>query len=797
MITAKRLVLDNVVLFQHAELDLAEPGVVLVQGHNLQSKLSAATNAVGKSLLMSAIPNCRYHSLPLAVRKKSRRDLLQAPTSTIRFEFVTEDGTEIALIQTPSTYTVVENGKDLGIKRIDLAQQYVDRHFPINMAEFYTTTYLTTQRPCEFLARSPAERQQFLLDVFSLHFYEKVRQQLAVQLQAVSKKETEVEVVAKRLQAQLAVRDQLQWSAADHATLVTQQLEQQTLATRLNKLQAQTHRLQTKIDGLQDLLQLDLQLNRLRKLYCWELPPAKLQVVLRNLRTKLLQQEKQQAMQAGLVQAMETAQQQQDQLVLPTTSQSEVIEQLVQVQEQQQRVQQKYMDQKKLAATEQRLRDQLTQLTQQLDRTGLVSLISGWNLARLEQELDHARTLQQAHQLLQGGHTADCPLCGAELDGSVLQTKFAAAKQLVANEKPLIAYLQSQQQLSQLAPPPAGLTRQCWLRKAEHKLARLERHQQAWQRHQQAWQRYTELQQQIEQLGQQLATAEQVITISLAEWQPVASEPTTSAQLDQWLELCQQILQQLAAKTSLATTYGLDATLPQSEYRQQLQLLQTKLQQLQEQQQQVQHQQLQLTDQCQDLSHRQTQHNFVVKDIQQLQAQLDAATVAVASKRLLQALTSAYGSRGLKNYVLQRLCKTLETNLNTFAPFCFAEPMRFEIQVVKGGVTVLAQRSSGLVSDIRLLSGAESACFRLTLMLSLLGLIPSSRRVNFAILDEADYNMGPSLRTHFITHFLPQLQQVIPTIFVVTPNAAGYDSVADRVLTITKNKNKSTLMWSS
>lgn len=135
---------------------------------------------------------------------------------------------------------------------------------------------------------------------------------------------------------------------------------------------------------------------------------------------------------------------------------------------------------------------------------------------------------------------------------------------------------------------------------------------------------------------------------------------------------------------------------------------------------------------------------------------------------IYEALTKAYGAKGIKidqiNYLAQAFCK----NLNKYANLVYNKRIKFTINVDSTNFNILAERN-GYSSDVCMLSGAESRCFQLLCLLSLLPFIPEKYRTDFIILDELEAGIQESGR-HLLTQgFFKTLLNIVPKIIVITP----------------------------
>lgn len=154
---------------------------------------------------------------------------------------------------------------------------------------------------------------------------------------------------------------------------------------------------------------------------------------------------------------------------------------------------------------------------------------------------------------------------------------------------------------------------------------------------------------------------------------------------------------------------------------------------------------------------------------------------------LVTALVEAYGPKGLRGYDVDELVGLYVNNLNQYSSLVFSEPVDFSYVIGNRSVQLLATRGKRTY-DICHLSGAESQAFNLLSLLALTPLVPEQYRSNVLIMDEIDSAMSPQNRKLLANELLPRLQQLIPTIFVVTPHSEREFYVPNSVNYIVERK---------
>jgi hypothetical protein len=155
-------------------------------------------------------------------------------------------------------------------------------------------------------------------------------------------------------------------------------------------------------------------------------------------------------------------------------------------------------------------------------------------------------------------------------------------------------------------------------------------------------------------------------------------------------------------------------------------------------------------------------------ELAETQLKIKKLTPSLDDKRVLEVLIKAYGSKGLKTLAANQICSLLESNLNYYRGLVFAESFTFSVNVTDSGMSIIVDRNNGHPpSDVRTLSGAESNCFRLLFIISLLPLVPNDRRLNMLVLDEPTAHCHVTTRNLIYDSYLPALMEVIPNIYVI------------------------------
>lgn len=197
------------------------------------------------------------------------------------------------------------------------------------------------------------------------------------------------------------------------------------------------------------------------------------------------------------------------------------------------------------------------------------------------------------------------------------------------------------------------------------------------------------------------------------------------------------------------------------------------------------------------LKNRKNSYDLYNSKLTDLQWQEKELNQQVLDLPILNSLVQAYSPKGLRNIALNNVATLFQTNLNTFASLLYGESIKFCIQAQDAGISAKVERENGTASDIRLLSGSESDSFSLLYLLTVLSLMPVSRRTNFVVLDEMDSHMDEISRGRFYTTYLSTLKTVVPNIFVITPRTLDTEvplTSFSRLVRVEKTDGKSRVL---
>ena len=168
---------------KRAEFDLDYKGITTIFGLNKDAG-AAYTNASGKSLLFTSIPEIAYGTPP------SGKDQTKHVKAEIGVEFK-NDKDVVSFTKTygkgKKGFVVLKNGKDVNVRTLDYAQKKLQQYFGGSEEDFYTTRYIDNTIPHPLIVGKAATRQDFFVRMFNLENVDAIRHLLLAELREVQK----------------------------------------------------------------------------------------------------------------------------------------------------------------------------------------------------------------------------------------------------------------------------------------------------------------------------------------------------------------------------------------------------------------------------------------------------------------------------------------------------------------------------------------------------------------------------------------------------------------------------------
>lgn len=777
MIELQELHLKNVVYIKQAAIKFI-PGLTFVRGLNRDSGIletDASSNGAGKSLLFSTIPNVTYFAPPLSIRKKDKKEILRKTDASIGITF--KSGEHVYTVcQSPSKYKVLKDGTDLKIRTVPLAEQYIRQIFPLSEVLFYTTCYVSTQKLYPFQNDSDLLRLEHLISVFALNNYEKLKVHFSQLLTTLKSQEVKLGVLEQRkdvLKADVAKYDSVTDNQVDPELKSKLDAEYRELDKKSKSIVALIHGYQVTLRDLRSLLDVETRLHDLRKVWKHREGPKEVRARLRselkaahewtafhNLNQNYKSKRRSLRLRLKQLEKPENDEQFYSTRIKVLRKSQLAFEEQLRVLDAKQKEYKEAERQLELAV--ERVKELGLDPHDPKCKPKILHIISQHDI---ESRIAQSRVTLKLKALLDHEHEDGlCPTCTSVVDYKAIR---ALVKQARTELRTLELLEQQQQALhtwkSRLLEykDSTDFTTEIQQVRSEIK-KRISDTKQAELLRDQA-RVWSELSDSIKSLH--------------APAQPESEEPAGDASsIERQLELCDQILSTLSQKSHLLDASDLRSVL--GDYKdptviqREIKSLESRVKQADSEALVVRTRLKDVADEKMRLERAQSEYDLYMKEYRKVCSEIEVLKPGLEKRQVLEVLIKAYGNRGLRVLAASKICGLLEQNLNQYRHLVFCEPFTFQISVSDSGMSILVDRGNGQVSDVRSLSGAESNCYRLLFVLSILSLIPSSMRTNMLVLDEPTSHSDLVTRTLFLERYLPAITQIVPCVYVITPHAS-------------------------
>lgn len=768
------LELSNVVYFKSAKVDLGKNPVTFVRGLNLDSdKKTPTSNYAGKSLLLGSPSTVLFSAPPLSIKKKAKKELL-GKKSSIKLTIKTP-AHRYRIVQTASSYKIFEDGIDLKVRTVPLAETFIRENiFPLSQLDYYTYCYVSSEKPFRMQCDSDADRLTHLTSLFRLEDYDRLKRFFLDKLGELKAEEIKLQVYEKEaLDAKTrlkGIRSKTTVKPSKKKKILAKlSSERKALEREIDRLSKKQYKLSTLRKTLEGLLKIEQKLDDLRTVYQPKLHPQKRKVVLQDLIEKAREYREYKIALDVYLTNVSDIKSKLSKIELPPTKEkvlrarketleadSEVLAEKVEKLE----AKQESYEAKEAKVVQ--LQECYTKLSADEQKVSLKkdyhSIIAGLKTTlRLQTLFEDC----QDHS----SKKSTCPTCLSAVDLEGIKQAVKRAQQ----ELPKVIRLQKAQALvKELQTARAELDAETPIKT---KLQRLKKEESV-------------LEEEMVLLDVDLSLYKKhkhLVTLMDGIQKPSkvvapAEENQNVEALKKELALCQEVLVQLAAReafvhkldedsSSLRTVQKVKARLKEVSYD--LSSTEDRLRANRKSLTKI----LRIYD---DITTSSNELEIYTKQFESIQQKINALKPLLKDKNLFESLVRAYSSKGLKTSVASDICSLLEQNLNAYASLIFCEPYTFTVTVSSTGVSIIVDRQNGKQSDVRNMSGAESNCFRLLFAFSILPLIPDDRRINTLTLDEPCSHQDEVSRKKFLTTFLPALSELVPNIFVITPNPDDY-----------------------
>lgn len=785
MIEPQEVEISNVLSLKKVKSRLNTTSLTFVRGANLDASQATPTNnGAGKSLFFSTIPNVAYFSPPCSLKKKAKRELL-GKGSSIKFTFKGNDGCIYAITQTATKYVIEKDGVDIKIRTTPLAEQYIRQVWPLTEIEYYTHGYLSTQRPFLLQSDSDANRLTHFSTIFRLDQHDVLRQFFSTKLRSIKDDEIRLSTLEQKA---LSLKTNLKKvkSLFDEDALNTSKKELKVLEKEIQALVKEEFEVLKTIQALKTLKTIEKELDELRGNYKSSSHPDKRVVWLKKQRTLVRAVEAYESLLDSYTKTIKTTKAKIDALKLPKKSSNDLTLQVEELSKKKKKLKAQISELEDTKSAYDALVREGKKLSKELlDEHEIDSKSDKVDLdADYSAEIESCRTSLRLEKLLKHDHLdGKCPTCLSDVDIKDIKQVVAKAKRRLPDLEKLV---DSQELYRKLLKVKSSLSKVDFdaaeLESAEKELKSVEKLLERNSADLAVWEKHETLQQALEAVEKPKKPKE------------VPETDLSLSELDDEIDLCVNILKHLEAKDRLIHN---NEELPKcrtvSEVEQHLKSQEKRKVKLEESLEVKRKASSKITSSIDKQRTLSSEINLYTKELKDSQTQIDKLKPGLADKKVLEVLIKAYSHKGLKTIVANKICALLETNLNYYRDLIFLEPFTFSVHAGDKGLSIKVDRKNGHISDVRNLSGAESNCFRLLFLISLLPLIPNEHRLSMLVLDEPMSHADEVPRKLFLERYLPALQEVVPNIYVITPNESDAVKGADEWV-LRKQKGITTLV---
>lgn len=735
-----RATLSNVVTFGEVDLDLTRHPLVVISGRNLDSDTPNNRNGVGKSVLWGTLPILMYDNDPLSLTKRSsKKKALNDKESRIGFEW-THLGQKVKAALNSKNYFIEIDGVDMEVhkSRQEVGRDWIRKMFPLSQAEFYSYAYLTTQRPHPFQRVTGTERMKYIIDLFDLDVYDKLRANFSAKVSAAQKEADRAETLASELQVAevelktiKVTKEEVAEAEAREAKIRDQLMGDSGILTKIQKYREQRSAVKQRATLQARLDELDVESDDPEE----EIAALeKLVDDLADYRSYLEAKEEYDESHAALTKKLKAIKVSSE----PVSARvDEIRDRLTEIDEE--------LD---VADEVQEKRGELRARLKRLDAV-LAEFVPDGDRESWEEERAAMRAIikvakEFGSEIVGSKKGCVCPTCRQNVDVAALKKSSLRAQKKLAEVDKALTYFDGVDtraevaaELKALPPMPNVKALKAEGRNLARELDELEKTEQL-QRDR------TEIQRELRALKAPRAVKKPATKLTAKEIKARGRALTT------YIELRDQLAELPEHDVDVAT-------------------LDSRIKVLDDKRTKLLAQSDKVAREVSTLRAAYLQKRSVLKTVRRLREELAASEDVMQRLKLYKVMQKAYAG-DIKAQAVAEVLGMIEEQLNVLQSLAFPESMRFRLAVnSRNEVEAQAIRHDGRTSDIANLSGAESNCFALLWAVTMLVFAPEHKRPNFIILDEPDNTCSPGVREHLITEFLPKLMSIVPHVFWITP----------------------------
>lgn len=753
MFSVKGIILNNVVVFDKAHIPFKGKGLVVISGLNKDCLESDdQTNAVGKSLCLSTIPNVFFYSSPLATKKNSKKDMLQSKDSCITI-YGSSEGKNYKIEQKQKGTSIYERDGtewvDQGYRTDKIQREALERIFLLSQEEFYSYVYIQNQRSLEFQVGSPTTRLKFITKSFTqLGVYDQLHTYFSRQLSKLKKDEGKYDVLLNQYQDTVSRRKKLELPD-DAKTLYRQYaqdlddltaeldtiLEKEGKINSLHKIRKRYLRQKSELTKL--LKELNIKHTALQTTYNKYKADLK---SARNLERYIEAKESRD-------QTVKSIKQKISDIGVPANSKEVIAKKGTSLRKRQKDITAQLETLEEAKDYYDEAIAEYSKLESKILELDLPENFSDTSMSELDERAGQLKSNIALESLLHEHEDGQCPTCLQPVNIKRIRQLVKQAKSDLVELKNLRHGLELQDKLSKIKVPKKVTTAQLKSlnAKAEAIDSKLEDLAEEYKKH-------TKLSNLKEALSDIPEVKKPKLTFNY--------DLKDSVEIEEVLERISQAHTLYENIKEIKDEYpSVSSTEDESDV----------LEALAEKKVRLRKKQRALNESHQKLGTALSNHKLLTSQYRELSTELKKIKPFIDKRKLYEELVAAYSNKGLKLKATDTVLKLLEDKMNEYSHIIFSEAVSFKLSTVKLGVACEIKHGNDPGYDVSFLSGAETNCFRLLFMISMLSLVPEERRTNFVVLDEADSAMSDASREKYVTQFIPALQEVVDKVFVVTP----------------------------
>ncbi len=741
-----------------------EDKIYRIFGRNLDTSDEHGTtgNGVGKSLFWSAcIANPLYFTTPTSLFKgRGAKDLL-GKKSVLRLVL---DDYEIE--QTSKGFTIFHKGVDQQVRTVPLAKTKIRKIFPLLEEIFYTTTYVSAQRPYMIQRSKDDSRLELFSKLFNLSDYAKLRDSFAQKLRSVKDDEIKAGIHVQNMKDSASRLKEL--PKIDQDKLLVNKVHLEVINKSVKSLEEHINTTEVELRHLHSVQHIDAILEELRPLYAQKDKPR---AALTRLKQEREQEKAYAEYRSDLDEYTEAKKELQAELAeLPQQNKKELESKLELLES----ALEKYKNKQTKLQSELDARELQEQKNAKvLDTLLEAGFKSVKDVPKLDvtEELALYKSVLNLEALLHEHTDGNCPTCNSEIDIKDIEKQVAKAKVNIPK-------LQKIQRAQKIKDDFKKITIEITESDVQESAKNID----------QAKVKIKKIRDSIDKISQRTR-----IEQSLAKLKEPKSveKPSWTYKAKEQIEIVQKIVDALNSKSALLEKSQLDthSTVAQvakaetklayqlAEYKKELVKTQTK--------------QAKIADLIDSAEDKAKERALVKEEYTKAKNFLLELKDNLSRRKLYEALVKAYSPKGIKIEQLRHIMALIEKNFNHYSSLVFGENFKFTNVVTNKGISLQVTRPNGDMSDVRELSGAESDCFILLCLISILPLLDETQRTNLVVLDEPLSHSDEATRIRVINNYLPALHAVVPNLVFISNTPEQVEGSVN--LLVTKHNGKSTL----